>query len=85
MNTQFSEEVQIAYTYMRKNFNMLSHAGEAYQYYNEILFTPVTMVIAQKTKSNKCFSRYEEKEPSYNVTGNVNKCQAHTFTGNFNK
>jgi hypothetical protein len=55
MNTQFSEEIQIADTYMRKTFNMLSHAGEAYQYYTEIVFTPVTMAIVQKTKNNKCF------------------------------
>jgi hypothetical protein len=44
----------MANEHMRKIFNMLSHRGEAYQYYTEIHFSPVTMAI-MKTKNNKCF------------------------------
>jgi hypothetical protein len=63
---------------------MLSHAGEASQYYTEISLTPVTMS-SFPAKKNKCFWGCGENEPKYYVIGNVDKCHAYTFPGNFNK
>jgi hypothetical protein len=63
---------------------MLSHTGEAYQYYTDIYSSPVTMAVIHKTKNNECLQGCGEKDHSY-VTGNVERNHAYTFIGNFNK
>jgi hypothetical protein len=47
-----------------KDFNMLSHTGEVYQYYTNIHFSPVTMAIIHEIKNNKCLQGCGEKDHS---------------------
>jgi hypothetical protein len=63
---------------------MLSHTGEAYQYYTDIYYSPVTMAVIHKTKNNECLQGCGEKDHSY-VTGNDKMYHAYTSIGNFNK
>jgi hypothetical protein len=79
LDRQLSEETQMANTFMKKQSTSL--AVREMQIKTPVLrfyYTTLRLAIIKKT-NNKCWWGYGEKEPSYNVGGNVNWCYGNQY------